>query len=273
MDSQKLSQLPNQSSKIGKWIETQDEYNLVLAKEDTTTIGDIFIQKKIEKLVEIVTKWNLMLGGKVLEKHEYNVILEFLKNNYSKYKVKELELVVNFSVINNSTQSLGYFQKLNCSSISVSFNQYNTYQEEMMQKINLKRVKYEQQNATPKQPTPEEKLNIHKDSLKAQFKQLDNNADIYDFGDVLFNLLVKKKQITKEQFDSFGAKAIQEWERYKNTQARQDLNIKQLKDIGLMAEKRKTFIIDFCKQQSIKSYLRGINDREKFLNELTINDL
>ena len=52
MDSQKLSQLPNQSSKIGKWIETQDEYNLVLAKEDTTTIGDIFIQKKIEKLVE-----------------------------------------------------------------------------------------------------------------------------------------------------------------------------------------------------------------------------
>ena len=273
MDSQKLSQLPNQSSMIGKWIETQEEYQLVIAKEDKTTIGDLFTQNKVEKVVEYVTKWNIMLGGKVLEKHEYNVILEFVKNNYAQYKVKELELIMNFSVSNNSTQSLGYFQKLTCSSISVSFNHYKEYKAEMLSKINLKKSRYEQSNIPSVMPTDEERLQIHKENMIQQFKRLDAKQPILDFGDILFNWLVKRKEIKKETFDSFGEKAILEWERFKKTQARSEYNIKQLKDIEFMTNKRKNFIIEYCKQQSIRNYLASINNRQTYLDSLKINDL
>ena len=180
---------------------------------------------------------------------------------------------MNFSVSNNSTQSLGYFQKLTCSSISVSFNHFRDYKAEMLSKINLKKSRYEQNNVQSVMPTDEERLQIHKENLIQQFKRVDSKQPIYDFGDILFNWLVKRKEIKKETFDSFGEKAILEWERFKKTQARSEYNIKQLKDIEFMTNKRKNFIIDYCKQQSIKNYLASIKDRQNYLDTLKITDL
>lgn len=148
----------------------------------------------VTKLIKMVTKWRIMLGlSKDMSEEELKMNVQFIKSNYPKYTIKDIDLAINYSLqgrLNVNVEPYGTFSPLYISKI---LNAYGAHAEEVINEAIKEKRQAERRMASEKQVIPyDEQIKNRKEYIQWFGEKIKTTKTyIGDFDNVLWNLLQK----------------------------------------------------------------------------------
>lgn len=175
------------------WAKNENEKQVVLASFDKTMIN-YSSAEDVTKLIKMVTKWRIMLGlSKDMSEEELKMNVQFIKSNYPKYTIKDIDIAINYSLqgrLNVNVEPYGTFSPLYISKI---LNAYGAHAEEVINEALKEKKQAERRMESEKKVLPyEEQIKNRKEYIKwFADKMKTTKTYIGDFDNVLWNLLHK----------------------------------------------------------------------------------
>jgi len=139
-----------------------DERKLVRALLDKP-LANFEGKEDFAKLIAVVTKWRIMIGlSKEMSAEELKLNVAFIKENYPKFTLKDIDLAMNWSLqgrLDVNAEPYGQFSPLYISKI---LNAYGTKSSETINELRKRQLQQERETNTQENLSPEEKLKQRK---------------------------------------------------------------------------------------------------------------
>jgi len=177
---------------IGNWIKNDNE--LAIANTFSEKKIKNYNAKDMEKLVELMARWRLLLGAtSEVSPDELTFICQFLYDNFKNLTIGDITIAMNWAI--SGRTDLGFVSQKTISSFYVSkaIQAYLDEKKRIIDSIAYEKQKHEEreQNGRKIEITPEEAANNFKDHVISVFRWWMENGYVNDFGDMVYNWLKK----------------------------------------------------------------------------------
>lgn len=214
---QSLSQTKSQAN-LAVWTRNSSEKEVVLATFGKS-LGNFTKPEDLTKLIGIVTKWRIMLGlSKEMSEEELKINVQFIKTNYPKFTLKDIEIAINWSLQGNLKVNVEPFGNFSPLYISRILNAYGAKSEQLINEvIQRKRLESRLQASEKTVMTYEESVKVRREYIVWFINKIkSDNKYVGDFDNIMwdfvtkYNLIKVNEKWTEEASDYADGEILRE---------------------------------------------------------------
>ena len=189
---QSLSLTKSQAN-LAVWTRNNVEKDVVLASYGKQ-LGNFTSAEDITKLIAVVTKWRIMLGlSKEMSEEELKINVQFIKTNYPKFTLKDIDIAINWSLQGNLDVNVEPYNAFSPLYISRILNAYGAKSEQMINEvIQRKRLESRLQASEKTVMTYDESVKVRREYIVWFIKKIKaENKYIGDFDNIMWDFVTK----------------------------------------------------------------------------------
>lgn len=269
----------------------RENIHIFIGNSVLTKIGKFNSLKEDEMLLDLLKKWKVYSGiNQVILKEEWIINLDFVKKNFPRLNLWDIDMTINLSTANKLTikktdESFAIFSP---AFIGRFLSAYEAeYKPIVISDIKEKMQRIEQSDKNSKKYSDEENLKSFKKIIESIYHQIKTDQDFFDYSNWVFNYLYynsfipvseNKGKITIEKSLLLESK---KWafEKIKSLSENKGENsfIEALNSIKRLDKKNNEIppekILQYQKKYMIIYVLKSIENIADFLKEVTIEKM
>lgn len=195
------NQLSKQQSSLIKFVDSEDELQVVKAVENSVMIGRL---EDWTEILKVVSKWRLWIGIPKKEVDtELSIATEFIAKTYPHLTVSEIELAYTLSISRKleDVEFFGYFSPMYIGKV---LDSYLYWRKITMADAIRRREKFlHEQEEIKNRPTPEQQCESTKEMFLEYYNVWKETNEISDPLSLCYNYLRKQKmlKLTQQEID------------------------------------------------------------------------